>query len=850
MTILPNPRNHSFGERLARGFNATAQSTGEKLTKLYTDRDKADKLSGAKKKAAHSKRLDELGTYVDKALKVHSPDLGINRKSVSEISKLASDLIKANPDLANHEALDQAVQKFRTGLEKEGTFGDREQGFFGRGSDRLGREAERRGTGALGALGEGREQAFGKLARQQESKEGNFGWAGDLAEYLEPAAQLASRNPKQLGKELPGAAIKSAGSLLSIFTPKSAVQHGLEQGGFSKGGPSLPQYASQKLADQVNKFTRKDMSEEDQQAAEVMSDAESMVIDLLGPEGARKLFAKGATKLSKAAKSAQRSQLAEDLIPKAPKGKPKVKGASEDEIISADKFIPKGPGTVKPLTDRVTKGPANKATQRRMERHKTPEKIPDREREIKFREEELKQAPRRTKQIAESEEKGRLSREKKTNLGPKGQESKARRQKEAQEKLPDLQASFRRTSERLRSLEDKVDKSVGKGKQQMEDLLKDAAKDFQEADSALQAGIANLKGHSVKEGVGGMTRSGQRIVTDIQDQIASGKPVKLSLSNYNPKHITKANALSKGKPLPKAGHNDAYTQIHDTYSKVYKDRLADVEKEILAGKKGKDLASAQKVLNLEKEKDALKKMINSANAESFIHRHNLGLRHMGKRVRSQEKMKGMTKTPKGNEPSKTESFIKNQAKEANTSAKRSRVISDGIDDLAKKNPKKADKIKKEGEGIKETFDKAEKKADDIIAAVKSGEKGYGADYFKRHIKSLFDDVRELKSSFPNIFNSDLGIDIIKGITGAFADGFLPEIGGYKLPGLSLAGVLWGKKQRTRGYFYRTIITGIVKSAIHQTKIIGAKKAIENHDSEKFLSYPPSIQKKAIASHSK
>jgi len=503
------------------------------------------------------------------------------------------------------------------------------------------------------------------------------------------------------------------------------------------------------------------------------------------------------------------------------------------------------------LQGRVSKEIAETPTEMRVSRTKPETRLYNRLENVKLRENQVKLFPQYESEIA-ADASARAAREEarrpKTALG---EASQAARMAEGEKHLPAVRKAYENSIGRVRALEDEVARLTGTQRETAETLLELAQRDLENAEFELIQTMNNARTGDRRVGIPQMEKAAQEKMIKIGDQIANGEEVKLAKMDYSPDMIAEANRLSKSKKLPARRTDDYYTRVHDAYANQYKSRLAQIENEIQAAMKDKGLASLYQRQQLGKEKEALNKMIKSAEAENAIHRHKIGLREISNRHRAQERFGRLRKAEGGEKTAQVarEKMWKDQIQEATSPQERARVFEEGIEQAAAENPKHAEQIKKEGSGLHEAFEKVKAETENLNASkVKEAPNAQeAAKRAKNGFNRFVNNFKDLKSNFPYIWRTQAGRDFITGITIALVDEGLDLIG-IELPiGTStLASIILGRSGGARAGF-RVAGNSIAKAAVREWKIHNAKKYYEGNsmeDEEKFSSYSPSIRKQA------
>lgn len=513
--------------------------------------------------------------------------------------------------------------------------------------------------------------------------------------------------------------------------------------------------------------------------------------------------------------------------------------------------FPIGKKEAKPsLQGRVSKEIAENPTDMRIERTQPETRVYNRLDNVKLREQQVKLFPQYESEIS-ADAAARSAREEarrpKTALG---EASQAARMTEAESQLPAVRKAYENSVGRVRALEDEVSRLTGTQRETADTLLQLAQRDLENAEFEMIQTLNNARTGERRVGIPQMEKAAQEKMTKIADQIAAGEEIKLAKMDYNPEHLAEANRISKSKKLPARRTDDFYTRVHDTYANQYKSRLAQIENEIQAAMKDKSLSSLYQRQQLAKEKEALNKMIKSAEAENAIHRHKIGLREIANRHRAQERFARLRKAEGGEKTAQVarEKMWKERIQEAKSPEERAKVFEEATEQAAHENPKAEEQIRKEGAGLHEAFEKVEEEAAKAKAGkaknAKSAEEA--ASETKKFFDRFLNSVKDLKTNFPFIWRTKVGRDLLKGAATAVFDETMDYFD-VDLPfGTSTAlSIIWGNPRRSG---WRLLGNAIPKLGIREWKLHHAKKAYEGtsaEDEEKFSSYSPRIRKKAM-----
>ena len=205
-----------------------------------------------------------------------------------------------------------------------------------------------------------------------------------------------------------------------------------------------------------------------------------------------------------------------------------------------------------------------------------------------------------------------------------------------QSELPVKRAIYERALKTKRALEDAaVLAKDAKQKAMLEGRLSIATKEVTLAEDALKQNLKSIKEGKLRTNMEQHIEGSRNLVIKVGEEAQAGE-VKLSKTNYNPEMIKKAKSIEKMKKLPGEPKNDFYNRVHREYIDTYKQRLNQVNQELKGTSKG--LADVESKAALRREKDALEKMIDHAEAEITIHNRKLQLRNLNKRATARERL--------------------------------------------------------------------------------------------------------------------------------------------------------------------------------------------------------------------
>lgn len=742
-----------------------------------------------KERGAKEKALAGSGKYIKGEIGTLAPDLQLR---ADEVAGKYSDYIREGFPQA--EARDRAIADIRESLggvdraEKEGaSFAD----LFGLAGAIPQTEGDRHPSGAIPLS----EKPLGERFKE-------------VAKSLPYAGASALEN------------VSAATPLLKLAQQKSNFP-GIEELLANKTPLKREKYfetPSEKLA--------KGLTPEEKETGDVLS----VVLGLVGPGVAskiKKLLPKRAVKPSAILQTP----------PEAPK-----QLTAQAQAAAAEEAIPKTP-----LEGRVTKAPQT-ATQMRIERARPEARIYPRLKNVELSEQQLKLHPKYVEEIAVDAAERAARAEARVPKTVKGMDSKRLRIHEAEKAYPQALESYTKSSARVRALEDEVAKLKGAQRESAETLLDLAKADLDDASFNLKQAWENLEGTNYRATVQEMRDAARKKMLDIEEAVSNGQSYELAKRDYSPDLIAKAKKIGKQKPIPSARKEDFYTQVHDVYVNEYKNRIAELDKQIAEAAKTRTLASLHHRQQLQKQKEILNKMVQSAEAEKVIQNRRFGLREMAERHKAQQRFKQLGKAEGKPEVKKVaqEKMWKERLVEAKSPEARSQVVDDGIEQIASKDPKNAEKIRAEGqklkEGVEDLFKQKPPKSPPPLPSDKGAKNSAREAY--EYLKKIQDKIESLLKKVPVLGQYELGRDIIAGAISAGIDEANKELG-LNIPVGQLTTLIFGRGGKG-GYrvFVRNFAKKQTQEFIRSLKVKRARDAFKKKDSKKFFSYPKSIQKEA------
>lgn len=473
-----------------------------------------------------------------------------------------------------------------------------------------------------------------------------------------------------------------------------------------------------------------------------------------------------------------------------------AKGA--EKVSEAFQSVPMKPKVAEAIPKAIEKPTSfsekGKATALRTERAAPEARLFKTEKELQLREKQLKNFPKYESEIAKDAEERALKLAKKTEKGPQAQLTQAAKMAKAEAEIPSVRSAYEKASARVRAIENEMVKpnidTVA-----IKPLLSAAKQELQEAEYMLRQTINNAKTGEARIGFDKMKDAAQKKVLDIQSKVAEGEAVKLAKKDYNPEFIKEAKELGKRKPLEAKRQSDYFTQVHDGYGQVYKDRIAQIDKEMTSTQKG--LGGLLKRQQLQEEKNILKNLVDHVEAENTIHRHKMALRETAERKKASERLSKMTKGFKGSEKSTT---VANQKlkegvklkpseegkKAASGTAKETKqTVEETVKETAKKAGAKGSEILKEKEAISKAAEASKNKAKEAGRGLNEALDQTSKEGAKKAANVLIKQWREtidsLTGAGPSFFKTQTGKDFLFGFGLDTVENVYYEATGQSLP---------------------------------------------------------------------
>lgn len=418
------------------------------------------------------------------------------------------------------------------------------------------------------------------------------------------------------------------------------------------------------------------------------------------------------------------------------------------------------------------------------------------EKEIKLREQQLKEHPKYEAEIAKDAEERTARLAKQSEKGPVAQATQAQKMAYYETEVPKVRDLYEKASARVRALENSIVQSRA-DKAQISPLLDAAKKELQETEYLLRQTINNAKTGEARVGFDKMKKAAQDKILDLQNKISEGETVQFSKKDYNPEFIQKAKELGKRKPLSAKKQSDYFTQVHDGYADVYRNRIAQIDNEMAATEKG--LHGLQKRQHLQEEKNALQKLVDHVEAENKIHRHKMALRELAERKKAAERLKSFKKQPGSEKVKKAGESIKTQKhfnpreageKAATGSAEETKTaVNEATEQAAKTNPSQAEKILKERDRLRLVAEAAKKESKaatgdlrDALNQVKQeGSKPAATRAGNILAKQWRETIDSLTGVGPSFFKTQTGRDFLWGFGIDTAEELWEEATGQGLP---------------------------------------------------------------------
>ena len=462
-----------------------------------------------------------------------------------------------------------------------------------------------------------------------------------------------------------------------------------------------------------------------------------------------------------------------------------------EKVSEAFKSVPMKPKVAEAIPKAVEKPTSfsekGKATALRTERAASEARLFKTEEELQLREKQLKNFPKYESEIAKDAEERALKLAKKTEKGPQAQLTQAAKMAKAEAEIPSVRSAYEKASARVIVIENEMVKP-NIDAASIKPLLSAAKQELQEAEYMLRQTINNAKTGEARIGFDKMKDAAQKKVLDIQSKVAEGEAVKLAKKDYNPELIKEARELGKRKPLEAKRQSDYFTQVHDGYGQVYKDRIAQIDKEMTSTQKG--LGGLLKRQQLQEEKNILKNLVDHVEAENTIHRHKMALRETAERKKAAERLSKVTKGFKGSE--KTTKLASEKLKPSEPAPQKipsAKKASEEVEKTAKKAGAKGFEILKEKQAVSKATETLKEKAKETgrglgeaLDQLKNPTSKEGA---KKTANVLLKQWREtidsLTGAGPSFFKTQTGKDFLFGFGIDTVENVYYEATGESLP---------------------------------------------------------------------
>lgn len=600
---------------------------------------------------------------------------------------------------------------------------------------------------------------------------------GALGKYLEPAKEAIKKKPSLLATEAPVAGLKSLENLAALHDPATTLINL-----FSKKKPvTASGLAANKL--------RQGLDPELHEGAERVSDIGSVLLDLLTP----------------LPKGAAAAKVAPVLEKEAARAVPQALRRAEGSI---SKELPKG------------------ATLPRIERAAPEGKLFKRAEQEGIREQQLKLHPKYAEEIASDAAERAARLEAKMPKTAVGEAGVAKRMSIAEAELPKAKELYQKAISRVRGLENELARGVPEAqKAASESLYNMAVKELNDAEFYLKTVLNNSKTGEGRVGLEQMRQSARNKMLKIEDEVLSGHEAKLSPRDYNPETIKKAKSLEKKKPLPASRHEDYFTQVHEGYANEYRQRIADLDRELEKLKRVPGMAPLQRGIQINREKDVLKKLTDHIDAENAIHRHKMGLRETHQRQVAKERLGEFTKQA-------GEKRVKDLAKEALSSPEKAAQATETAFEEAMNQAKSGaarETLAAEKAGVKDRMQKAASERILNVPGTVTGKDAQKSAF--RIMENIQEVIKSLKGEGPTFFQTRIGKDLLFGVGGQLIGEVLHEFDIPVSQSAAISAILGGT---TKGAGTRYIIGALTKALINKSKKSKYKEALRNGDDEKLI----------------
>lgn len=785
--IIDNPTS-SFAERVSRGLHAAVKPAAEGLVEY------------GKRKEKKTKELDKRKSGLQKSIdpylkKFHESYLSDEKKynSLSDRAKKYVDAGYSDDDAIRGALADMRNEKPATGGTTEG------------GTGKLGHGTADKGKIVGGGL-EGFIEGF-KESPGLKKYEGDQSVFQRFGEFNKALGTSVAEHGKDIAAH-PGKELAAAGSQIAnvlVGWPSDVLEAGLKRGGFISPDAD-PNLVRQEL-DKIQGWIQEGRSPEEierlakRQAAYGFAPIAPII------KGAKWLG--GLFKGNKAAPALQ--EVAREV----------------EAAVQASEAIP---GMQKSVSKQPPKGP----TISRIERAAPESKLFKTGEQAVIREKQLKMHPQYAEEIAADTAERAARAEAKVPKTAVGEAGVAKRMAVAEAQVPKAQEMYQKTVARVRGLESELARgTVPEQKAAMESLYNAAVKELNEAEFHLKTVLNNAKTGEARVGAEQMRQAARNKILRIEDEILDGKEPKLSLKDYNPEFIKKAKDISKKKPLPATRHEDYFTQVHEGYANEYRGRIADLDRELEKLKKVPGMAPLQRGLQINREKETMKKLVDHIDAENAIHRHKMALRETQQRQVARERLGKFTKQA-------GQAKVKELAKEALKSPEKAAEATEVAFEEAMANAKtkgERELLAKEKDVVKARLEQEAVKMKEGTGLGKSIEEAStGATTAKeaaakssRFTIDLKEVMESLKSGGKNFFQTRIGKDLLWGV----GSEIVTQVSkGEDLPitPSTLTAIAGGR----RGGVYRYAFAQMTRWIWKKGQKSEYKKALKEGDDEKLI----------------
>lgn len=509
-------------------------------------------------------------------------------------------------------------------------------------------------------------------------------------------------------------------------------------------------------------------------------------------------------------------------------------GADGSAATLADEFLEAvGANKPKSLAGRAAES-LETATEMRIARTAPESKLYQAEAQAATREKQLKNFPKYVEEIEADAAKRSAQQEARIPKTDKGRMNKELRAHEARKVFPQAEESYIKSAARVRALEAEAAKRPLSQRAEFKEIIEMAKKDLEAAEFNFKNALENRSGINYRASIQEMKEAARNKILQIEDAVLAeahegAEPYKLAKMDYSPDLIKEAKRIKKNKPLPRSREKDFYNDVHEVYANEYRDRLRKLE---ALGNKAPHTAA--------KEKEILKKMIESAEAEQAIHKHKFGLREMAERNKAQQRLSKFTAQqdqPKVRQAAETRMW-KDRIQEIKTPDGQAKVakeiaIEAGKPEAAPKVQEELGKFNKKARTLREAII-----GEDASTAKEATKKG---NKFAQEFKEMVDGF---KKGLWEGLNTPIPKDVARGIVTAIWDDISEDIldEDLKIPTGALSNLAVGINRG--GYATRAIAYGFTRMFLIKHQVDEAKKAFKEGDEAAFKKHSKYVQRKA------